>query len=282
MCAGDWEPRAAAYCLLLGELANRSAAIMLTDLLREHPQKAEHLYHALDRSIDILMTAAAAVHIFDTETGAMYLDAAMEVQLLHFGDRLCSLIESCLSISSVAQDLSLSVDLTKAVGLRPGHTGFLQSMRAAPRGVSCKRTAYTFGFCCKRTAYTVVAMLDVEWIIEAKVLRENFGAVDIWIPKYCLLIMVDGEGHFNKMYNLPSLAQEQRDDRFHAEACRLGFHVLRLHHVDQFDFKSVVPRTVQWIKSGHLSRPTLMYSGFYQQMYEARRKHLACSDNLAS
>ena len=36
MCAGDWEPRAAAYCLLLGELANGSAAIMLTDLLNGH------------------------------------------------------------------------------------------------------------------------------------------------------------------------------------------------------------------------------------------------------
>lgn len=132
MCAGDWKPRAAAYCLLLGELANGSAAIMLTDLLRQHPQKAEDLYLALHRSIDILMTAAAAVHTFDTEKGTMYLDAAMEVQLLLIGDRLCSLIESCLGISSVAQDLSLSVDLTKAVGLRPDHTGFLQSMRAAP------------------------------------------------------------------------------------------------------------------------------------------------------
>ena len=60
----------------------------------------------------------------------------------------------------------------------------------------------------ERTAYTVVAMLDVEWVIEAKVLRENFGAVDIWIPKYCLLIMVDGEGHFNKMYNFPSLRKK--------------------------------------------------------------------------
>ena len=73
----------------------------------------------------------------------------------------------------------------------------------------------------ERTAYTVVAMLDVEWVIEAKVLGENFGAVDIYIPKYCLLIMVDGEGHIDKMYNLPSLAQEERDDRFNAEACRL-------------------------------------------------------------
>ena len=84
-------------------------------------------------------------------------------------------------------------------------------------------------------AYMVLKDLQYapqDWIIESRVLGQNYSSVDIWIRSCRLLIMIDGEGHFSEMFGIPYTQQRDVDKRFNAAAKEKGFHVLRLHHED--------------------------------------------------
>lgn len=84
-------------------------------------------------------------------------------------------------------------------------------------------------------AYMVMKDLQLEphyWIIESRVLGSNLSSVDIWIRSCELLVMIDGEGHFDEMFGIPYTQRRDVDRRFNAEAKKQGFHVLRLHHKD--------------------------------------------------
>jgi hypothetical protein len=63
------------------------------------------------------------------------------------------------------------------------------------------------------------------WIVEAKVLKGRFGAVDIVLPAVNLLVQVDGHQH-----KLPK--QMEKDAAFDAESIKQKHVLLRLWHED--------------------------------------------------
>lgn len=59
------------------------------------------------------------------------------------------------------------------------------------------------------------------------------GLVDFMIMPECVLLQVDGEGHFCKsMYGVPTADQQRTDLEMAASAWRMGHALLRVHHRD--------------------------------------------------
>lgn len=106
-------------------------------------------------------------------------------------------------------------------------------------------------------ALKAIEVKDEDWLIEARVLKKNYSAVDIWIGK--LLIMIDGEGHFDvDTHGTPVHRQREIDNRFNEAAVRSGYSVLRLHYRDSPAYASSIQRALQ--KSRSLAEPFLEHS----------------------
>ena len=114
-------------------------------------------------------------------------------------------------------------------------------------------------------AYEAVQELgvsDEEWLVEIRVLKKNYSAVDLWIHR--LLIMIDGEGHFDAdIHGTPVHKQREIDTRFNAAASRLGYSVLRLHYKDSPCFAEIIREALQ--KSQSVSQPFIKYSKTYHK-----------------
>ena len=100
-----------------------------------------------------------------------------------------------------------------------------------------------------------------DWYIEASVLGGRHGAVDIYIPKCRLCIMIDGQLHFQllrsntSVFTSAALKQQSRDAKFNINALDQNFSVLRLHHADHGIFRQIIFRhVVHFLRSGPQSR----------------------------
>lgn len=119
----------------------------------------------------------------------------------------------------------------------------------------------------EKEAYAALALIgvpDEDWVVETRVLQKNFSSVDIWIRTHNLLVMVDGEGHFNEYNDASLLKQKQIDDRFNCEALKQGFNVLRLHYRDRPDFAHQIRLCMN--RSSRATEPFLVMSGFFERM----------------
>ena len=111
-------------------------------------------------------------------------------------------------------------------------------------------------------AYQAMLSIGVEtenWLVEVRVLKKTYSAADIWIRSANLLVMVDGEGHFDyDVHDTPVLCQRPIDESFNRAALSLGFNVLRLQFKDTPGFASYIRNAM--ISSGENGPPFLQYS----------------------
>lgn len=92
-------------------------------------------------------------------------------------------------------------------------------------------------------AYRIMCELGVDvrdWLADVRVLRGTFSSADIWVRSLRLLIMIDGEGHFKKMFSKEAEDQKQTDLDFNCEAFRQKYCVLRLHYEDVCAFGRLI------------------------------------------
>ena len=129
----------------------------------------------------------------------------------------------------------------------------------------------------ERIAYAVCSRFKYEFIFETRVLGENYSSADIFISECKLVIMIDGEGHFGKMYGLPGHQQSEIDERFNAAALKAGISVLRLAFVDWQQFKENIPAAVEICKSGH--PPCVMKSDFHRLVMYANQNKVSDKQN---
>ena len=123
----------------------------------------------------------------------------------------------------------------------------------------------------EKQCYTILRDLKVGWLAEVRVLKGTCSSADVWVHESNLIIMLDGEGHFGKIYGTPVWKQKDVDDRFNAAAATAGFHVLRLHFADTKHFKKNIMDTVS--RCTALNKPTIFFS-FYYSLGKV------CRDNL--
>ena len=101
---------------------------------------------------------------------------------------------------------------------------------------------------------------------EIKVLRQKYGAADLYVPCYQLVICVDGEGHFNgnqgDVYGEPVCRQQERDAAFNAQAMQQGIVVLRLHHEDRMYWHRHLHRAFERCKAKP-GQGAVLYSNAY-------------------
>ena len=119
----------------------------------------------------------------------------------------------------------------------------------------CKRFNNTIYFAMPSTyeesGYAAMARLppdlgvtDHDWHTDVVILGSKFSSVDIYVPKYRLCVMIDGEQHFS------SKKQLAVDVRFNDAAFESGYRVLRLHYEDSGIFRQIIFKTVLACKKG--------------------------------
>lgn len=111
-------------------------------------------------------------------------------------------------------------------------------------------------------AYSAVKSLGLaadQLLVEIRVLKGNFGAVDIWLRDAQLLIMVDGESHFDDAHTVTSHDQRAIDGRFNSAAIDQKYDVLRLHYKDAYRFASIIRHALEDCKVKNRS-PLLIHS----------------------
>ncbi len=105
--------------------------------------------------------------------------------------------------------------------------------------------------------FTVLDQVQTEsqpLLIDHKLLKADYSAVDIYLPSIDLCIMVDGEGHFSKHHGISAQKQEEIDLKFNSEALRCGHKVLRLHYEDAGIYAEIVRVAVGRCRSGVFGR----------------------------
>lgn len=76
--------------------------------------------------------------------------------------------------------------------------------------------------------------------VEDKVVQGFVGSVDVFIPRYSLIVQYDGVQHFDKAHHQTAAAcQWEIDQRLNCMAFEQGFRVLRIHHDDAPDLGAV-------------------------------------------
>lgn len=80
--------------------------------------------------------------------------------------------------------------------------------------------------------------MDLGYVVEAKVLRGNLGAADMYIPALDMIIQVDGQHHDKPQ-------QLAKDARFDATVHEQSRALLRLHHEDMLSFHKIIPSAVR-------------------------------------
>lgn len=113
-----------------------------------------------------------------------------------------------------------------------------------------------------------------DWFIEASMLGGNFGAIDIYFPRFKLCIMIDGQLHFDRQrsnasaFTSAAVKQQARDARFNAEALSHGFSILRLHHADHGIFRQIIFKHIlHFVKSTTQNR--IAFSKSFPQEFRA-------------
>lgn len=83
-------------------------------------------------------------------------------------------------------------------------------------------------------AYEELAAMGFnDTVTECKVLMEKYGAVDVYLPAYNLLIQIDGEQHYKgRAFTEEAQHQVLRDRRFLFAALSKGFNVIRVAYKD--------------------------------------------------
>lgn len=104
----------------------------------------------------------------------------------------------------------------------------------------------------ERVAYEVVEGMRVgELVVECKLLRSKHGAVDVFLPHYNLLVMVDGEGHLDESHHSTHIAQQAEiDGRFNQAAAAAGFNLLRVSYCSMPNLEQWLHHTIESIKHG--------------------------------
>lgn len=69
--------------------------------------------------------------------------------------------------------------------------------------------------------------------VEDRVVDGFPGAVDVFVPRYSLIIQFDGVHHFEKGHHQTSVAQQKEiDEDLNCLAWKQGFRVFRIHYLD--------------------------------------------------
>lgn len=107
------------------------------------------------------------------------------------------------------------------------------------------------------TAYHAVSCLPPEYgvaeedmLVDHRLLGMSGSSVDIYVPRFRLCIMIDGEAHFRDSRDTLAEDQGSIDDRFNRDAVQKGYRVLRLHHEDAALYKVIIRIAVQRCLSG--------------------------------
>ena len=91
-----------------------------------------------------------------------------------------------------------------------------------------------------------------ELVVECKLLRSKYGAVDVFLPQYNLLVMVDGEGHLDESHHSTHIAQQSGiDARFNQAAAAAGFNLLRVSYCSIPNLEQWLHHTIGLIKHGN-------------------------------
>jgi very-short-patch-repair endonuclease len=99
------------------------------------------------------------------------------------------------------------------------------------------------------------------FVVEAKVLCGKYGASDIYIPALNMIIQVDGQHHSSKYPK-----QLSRDARFDGEAHNQGRALLRLNHVDEPAWHTIIPNAVAMCMDQlQHGQGVIMYSPSHEQ-----------------
>jgi very-short-patch-repair endonuclease len=78
-------------------------------------------------------------------------------------------------------------------------------------------------------------------VTECKVLMEKYGAADIFLPAWNLLLQFDGEQHYRGKPGTEECAhQVARDRRFVAAAAAKGFNLIRVAHQEVAELQQLV------------------------------------------
>ena len=102
----------------------------------------------------------------------------------------------------------------------------------------------------EKAAWQAMRHVPYEWYVEVRALRGMYGAADIWVPLgatlstyLSLVIMIDGEAHFNDVDAASGTsieAQQQRDQDFNDRCWVLNYRLLRLHYKDRASFQQLI------------------------------------------
>lgn len=131
----------------------------------------------------------------------------------------------------------------------------LMTVKAASqngKSLLCKMCGHKPASEWEQQAYHHLQNMDVGEIVhESKLLRGKYGAADIYLPKYHLIIMIDGEGHnCTDHHNKHVAEQVERDKRFNAAVANTNYHLLRVAWQDMRKFRHLVAHVVTKISAG--------------------------------
>ena len=87
-------------------------------------------------------------------------------------------------------------------------------------------------------------------LVDHRLLGMSGSSVDMYVPRFKLCIMIDGEAHFRDSRDMTAEDQGSIDDRFNRDAVQKGYRVLRLHHEDAALYKIIIRIAVQRCMSG--------------------------------
>ena len=115
-------------------------------------------------------------------------------------------------------------------------------------------------------------------LLETSVLGHNWGLTDVWLPYWDvgalldLIIMIDGEGHFNKQTFSTSPHQQQDiDRRFNAKCWEQEHKLLRLHFGDRPSWMHLLTLALRMCEMEPLHKFQLFSQSYEGRGWEANR-----------
>lgn len=111
------------------------------------------------------------------------------------------------------------------------------------------------------------------WLVEVKVLKGRFGAVDIYVPALKPAIKIDGEQHLLSDIHSNSFEQQiELDDRFNQAAMQQNISVLRLQWEDSSRYSNFITKALQQQQSQ--PEKVDLFTSLYMERGEKGKPHL--------